>query len=213
MNLKTVNTTCTSQSRRTLLDCLLFLAAFVRQPGQIGALFPSSRSLATAMIQPLDLRHAETVVELGPGTGAFTRLLVDQLPQSALCLALEVDSARSRVLQSRFQRVIVYNRSAEALGACLRRHGRRKADCIISGLPWASMNLCAQSRILEAIFANIQSYGMLTTFGYLHCRDFPNAVNMRRILRSRFATFQPSQIIWKNVPPAIVYTCSSIHPK
>ena len=55
-----------------LIEHLEFFHAFIREPASVGALSPSSRALAMAMIDGFDLRHADTIVELGPGTGAFT---------------------------------------------------------------------------------------------------------------------------------------------
>ena len=60
-----------------LTENLSFLRAWLRAPHRVGALAPSGPALArlmTAQINALD----GPVIELGPGTGAFTRALLDQ---------------------------------------------------------------------------------------------------------------------------------------
>ena len=56
-----------------------FLKSYLSTPGNVGAVAPSSPYLARRMIEELDLEGADTVVELGPGTGAFTGFILDGL--------------------------------------------------------------------------------------------------------------------------------------
>ena len=55
-----------------IIEHFEFFQAFMREPASVGALSPSSRALAMAMIQGCALKSADAIVELGPGTGAFT---------------------------------------------------------------------------------------------------------------------------------------------
>ena len=57
---------------------LLFWRRYLRRPLGIGALAPSSASLARAMVRVLDPKPTDTVVELGPGTGPVTEALVER---------------------------------------------------------------------------------------------------------------------------------------
>ena len=50
---------------------LLFWRRYLRRPLGVGALAPSSASLARAMVRVLDPKPTDTVVELGPGTGVL----------------------------------------------------------------------------------------------------------------------------------------------
>ena len=49
-----------------------FLREFISQPGSIGAVTPSGKVLASRMLDGISLDRSSVVVELGPGTGAFT---------------------------------------------------------------------------------------------------------------------------------------------
>jgi phospholipid N-methyltransferase len=85
---------------------------------------------------------------------------------------------------------------------------RKKADYIVSGLPWANISPETQDRIMEAVVASLADGGIFTTFAYLHARWLPKARQFRRALEDRFAHVETSPVIWRNLPPAFVYRCS-----
>ena len=51
---------------------------FLCNPGQVGAFCASSQALAVEMTRCIGMETAGTVVELGPGTGAITREIVEK---------------------------------------------------------------------------------------------------------------------------------------
>jgi phosphatidylethanolamine/phosphatidyl-N-methylethanolamine N-methyltransferase len=190
-----------------IVEHFQFFQAFMREPASVGALSPSSRALAQAMLQGCSFGQADTVIELGAGTGAFTGLILKRIKQSATFIAIELDPIHARRLHRRFPGLAVYNDTAENLADCLALHGKSKADHIISGLPWANIPRIEQNRIMDAILSCLAPNGLFTTFAYLHARWLPKARQFRRVLRQSFATTQISPIIWKNFPPALVYRC------
>jgi phospholipid N-methyltransferase len=186
---------------------LHFLKAFLRKPMTMGAACPSSLSLARAMLQDCDLRSAEVVVELGPGTGAFTRVILERIRPQTLFLALEVDQACAARLRGELEGVAVYHDSAERLAHYLARHGRVQTDYVISGLPWTNMRPQVQDRILNAVIQCLGPRGVFTTFAYAHAYWLPTAVRFRKRLRQHFGSVKTSRLVWRNLPPAYVYRC------
>ena len=186
---------------------LHFLKAFLRKPMTIGAACPSSPSLARAMLQDCDLRSAEVVVELGPGTGAFTRVILERIRPQTLFLALEVDQTCVARLRGELEGVAVYQDSAERLVHYLARLGRVQTDYVISGLPWANMRPQVQDRILNAVIQCLGPRGVFTTFAYAHAYWLPTAVRFRKRLRQHFGSVKTSRLVWRNLPPAYVYRC------
>src|SRR5437867_6378264 len=170
-----------------LAERLEFLGAFLRKPASTGSFAPSSPWLARAMVRGCDLKKAKVVVEFGPGTGAFTRLILHRIEKHTTFIALELDAEHVRRLRQRFPSLHVYNDSAEKLQRYLPRHGRKKADYIISGLPWANMPVKVQERILDAVLASLSPEGMFTTFTYVHACWLPSARRFRKRLREHFA--------------------------
>src|SRR5437773_6953190 len=118
-----------------MAERLRFLGAFLREPARVGSFAPSSPALAQAMLFGCDLRCAKTVVEFGPGTGAFTRLILERIGRHTAFFALELDDKHVRGLRLRFPAVSIYHDSADKIQKYLAHHRRTKADYIISGLP------------------------------------------------------------------------------
>ena len=61
-----------SSNGTSLREHALLFSRFLRSPRTVGAVTASSRALAEAMVDGIDLRQPGRIVELGPGTGAFT---------------------------------------------------------------------------------------------------------------------------------------------
>ena len=83
------------------------LSTFIRQPFRTGTVVPSSLGLAELMVEDMGLGSADTVVELGPGTGVFTRVIAERVRPDALVLAFEIDETLARELQQQMPRVRV----------------------------------------------------------------------------------------------------------
>jgi phosphatidylethanolamine/phosphatidyl-N-methylethanolamine N-methyltransferase len=191
-----------------LVEHLEFFQAFIREPASVGALSPSSRALALAMIHGFDLRHANTVVELGAGTGAFTGPILERIGKHTTFLAMELDPIHARGLKRRFPGLAVYNDSAERMLEYLALHQKDTADYVISGLPWANIPPESQDRIMDEIHTSLGSHGVFSTFAYLHARWLPKARQFRRALQQRFGRVETSPVVWRNLPPAFVYRCT-----
>ena len=101
-----------------------------------AAIAPSSNSLVQAMLEPLPLRTAKVVVELGPGTGVMTRALLDRMPQNAVLFAFEINPRFFRYLSgtSSDPRLHLINASAETLEEEFRRRGTKRVDAVVSSL-------------------------------------------------------------------------------
>lgn len=188
-------------------DHVHFLGAFVKRPFDTGAVAPSSARLAERMTEGMGLAEAETVVELGPGTGVFTRVIQVQLKPQAHFLCLEINPQLAEVLAGRFPRAQVVNDCAENLARHLEAGGRSSADCVISGLPWAAFKRERQERLLGAVVGALRPGGRFATFAYLHASWLQPGRRFRGLLESRFPRVETSAVVWRNLPPAFVYRC------
>ncbi len=189
-------------------DHVQFLGAFVKRPLDTGAVAPSSARLAAAMAETMGLAEAHVVVELGPGTGAFTRVIQNHLRPDAHLLCLEINPELASALADRFPRAQVVNDSAENMGQHIQALGRSSADCVISGLPWAAFSRERQRKLLSAVVAVLRPGGRFATFAYIHAAWLPPGRRFRRLLESTFPDVTTSRVVWRNLPPAFVYRCS-----
>lgn len=184
-----------------------FFRVFLFQPSRTSAIIPSSRALAERMTEGLDLKNANVVVELGAGTGAFTRAILKQVRPEATVLVMEIDPLFASHLAGKFTRVHVANDSAERLDEHLKRLGHESADCVVSGLPWAGFPDEEQHRILSAVYRVLRPGGHLVTYAYNHMIRSRGGRQFRQLLESHFSSVTRSRTVWTNLPPAFVYRC------
>jgi phospholipid N-methyltransferase len=173
------------------------LKTFVRQPFRTGTLVPSSRALAELMTEDMGLATADTVVELGAGTGPFTRLIAEHVKPDALVLVFEIDPMLASQLQPLVPRVRVVNDSAEHLGDHLRAAGRVAADAILSGLPWANFSHELQQRLLRAVVLGLRPGGRFATFAYVPAAQLPAGRRFRSLLESSFTRVETTRIVYR----------------
>jgi phosphatidylethanolamine/phosphatidyl-N-methylethanolamine N-methyltransferase len=190
----------------TVRDHLQLLGKFLRHPRTVGAVAPSSAALAREMVAGVGRSDAERVVELGPGTGSFTRAIVGRLGPRGRLLAVDVDAAFVDGIRRRWPNVDCVCASAETLPELAAARGFLPVDRIISGLPFASLPEAITRRILDGIEKTLRPGGTFTTFQYVHAYRLPPAVAFRRELTRRMAAPPKATFVMRNVPPAWVLT-------
>lgn len=195
---------------------LLFLREFVRAPLRTASVVPSSRFLAERMISPLHARdwsrRPPVVLELGPGTGAFTRVVQQSAPAGTRHLGVELNPLMAQHLSEAFPAVEVVVGPAADLPGMLDARGIDGVDLIISGLPWQSFAGPAGPRLVDTIASCLAPGGTYTQFTYSWTRWAPPAKRQHRTLHESFDEVQVSRTIWRNLPPAFVYTSTGPTP-
>src|SRR5205814_124645 len=114
------------------LDFLEFFRALLADPARVSAIAPSSRTLARLITQEI-FPGEGPVIELGPGTGSFTKALLQRGLAESDLLLIEYGSDFVRLLQQRFPQARVLWMDA----AQLSRYERfmAPAAAVVSGLP------------------------------------------------------------------------------
>lgn len=189
----------------TVRDHLQLLGKFLRHPRTVGAVAPSSAALARRMVDGIGAA-GERIVELGPGTGSFTRAIVERLAPGARLLAIEIDPAFAEGIRRRWPAVECVCASAEELPSLGAARGFVPVDRIISGLPFASLPEAITRGILDGIEQTLRPEGTFTTFQYVHAYGLPPAVAFRHDLTRRLGAPPTSALVLLNVPPAWVLT-------
>lgn len=115
---------------------ILFLKDFLLNPAKIGSITPSSSYLTEKLLASLPWERFNVIVELGAGTGVFTEYAAAHKRPDSVFLVIEQDPQMQKALKARFPQVL-FGSQAEDLPALMRLHNLPKADCIISGLPFA----------------------------------------------------------------------------
>lgn len=170
-----------------------------------GAICPSSSHLAEAMASN-ELLSTGCVVELGPGTGAITEKILTKIPKDCTFFTLEINPAFSAELKEKFPNTTVYSDSAENIHKYLQKHNLKQCDAVISSLPWTFFDQQTQKQIFTSIYNSLAANGKMITYSYLHSLIFPSGKRFQKLLSHHFPNLQ-KKIVWKNLPPAIVYEC------
>ena len=186
------------QARTAPEKRLAFFQGFLREPQQVGSVIPSSRFLERRLVNISTVRHARTVVELGPGTGGTTHALLRALPAAARLLAIEIDPHFAALLREDIAdpRFGIEQGSAGDIGAMLGRHGLSAPDVVISGIPFSTMPARVGQDILRAVWTALAPGGRFVAYQF---RD-------RIAVLGRTILGEPEvDVELLNVPPMRVY--------
>ena len=181
-----------------------FLKEFISAPQNVGAIAPSSRHLGETVISAANVPAASVVVEFGPGTGAITEVLVEQVKPGATLFALEINEDFVALLKHRFPDLNVIHDSATETRTHLDKMSLPHCDAIVSGLPWTMFSETLQDELLNAVVDSLRPGGIFATYMYLQSLVLPSGIRFRRKLRDRFARCGITETVWRNIPPARV---------
>lgn len=186
------------EKQPSFIDILCFLNAWISDPACVGAVAPSSGALAELIaseITPI----SGTVVELGPGTGVFTRAVLGRGVSEEKMTLIESLPEFAELLRRRFPKARVLCMDA----ARLRERSLFEEACVgavISGLPLLNMSPRKIISILRGTFCYMNAQGAFYQFTYGPRCPVPRALLDRLGLR---ATRLGCAVF--NFPPATVY--------
>lgn len=183
------------------------LKKFLQHPLQVGAIAPSGEILCRELTDWLELDKAAAAAELGPGTGVVTEAIIRRCNSKCDFFAVELDPEICRLLQENMPQVCVCNANACDLKKLCQARNIEQLDAVVSGLPWASFPASLQQTIIDAVLESLPSGGRFSTFAYLQGMVLPGGIHFRKLLKKKFSHVELSAIIWKNLPPAVVYRC------
>jgi phosphatidylethanolamine/phosphatidyl-N-methylethanolamine N-methyltransferase len=179
-------------------DTAEFISHWLSDPKRIGALAPSGTALAKLITAEISSRTAP-VIELGPGTGVFTRALLQAgiAPRQLALIEYLPDFAAK--LQEQFPQAQIVAMDAAKLGS-VELFGHGEAGAVISGLPLLSMPARKVLAIIQGAFVHLRPSGALYQFTYV-----PRCPIHKRILDRLGLKAEHCGTAVVNFPPAFVY--------
>jgi phospholipid N-methyltransferase len=179
---------------------VLFSRNFIKHPRMLGSLIPSSRFLVNRLLDQVEWDRASTIVEYGPGVGTFTGEILRRLRPGGSLVAIDTNRDFARYLSRtlRDDRLHVIEGSAAEAQDSLRERGLGRADYVISGIPYSTMNPSLRERILKTTHDVLQPDGSFLVY------QFTRAVlpHLRRVFPQVDQEFEP-----RNIMPARLFYC------
>ena len=180
----------------------------------IGALAPSSKSLAIAMTRFVDKDKPQCILEVGAGTGAITKHLLNKLGTEHKVDTVEIMPKLAAILKRKFADQANLNIHAIDL---LKFNPDYKYDLIISSLPFNSLPPDTTKELIDKITKLAKPGARLTFFEYnkilqkfVYFFVSKNARNdydnNRSIITGFINKYQiEEQVVKCNLPPALVH--------
>jgi phosphatidylethanolamine/phosphatidyl-N-methylethanolamine N-methyltransferase len=187
------------------LDMLSFLGAWISDPGRVGAVAPSGGGLAALIARELTASSG-SVIELGPGTGVFTRAVLARGVKEENMTLIEYLPEFVELLQLRFPKARVLCMDAARLRE-RRLFESASVGAVVSGLPLLSMSSKRVFYILKGAFSYMEPMGAFYQFTYgPRCpvpRSFLDRLGLKSTRLGR---------VLLNMPPATVYRITRRRP-
>src|SRR3546814_19739940 len=119
----------------------MFFRQFIKHPGMIGSVIPSSRQLVDSMLEGVDWQRTRLFVEYGPGVGTFTRPILDRLHPDATLLAIDLNLDFVAYLEAEIAdpRLRIVHGSAADVRRFIKDAGYAQADYVLSRIPFSTL--------------------------------------------------------------------------
>lgn len=177
---------------------IIFLKNFIHNPRQIGSIIPSSKKLSKKMAEQIDYNKANCIIELGPGVGPYTEIILKKKRESTCYIAFEKNEDMSTILKEKFPGITIYKK-AEEMTEVIQKNHINNIDYIISGLPFTVLKKDIRETILNQIYDNLNEGGKFITFQY--------SLDLYKYLKNKYSKLE-IKFITINIPMAFIYVCT-----
>jgi len=159
---------------------------------------PSSRFLTRRVSECGRVERARVIVELGPGTGVMTGPLLESMPSDGQLIAIEINKAFADLLRREFEdpRLSVYEGSAVDIELALAKQGLDRADLVVSGIPFSTLDEGVGRATLEAAKRVLAPGGRFVAYQFRS--------HVARQAEPVFGRPQTHSGFW-NIPPMKIY--------
>lgn len=185
--------------RARATEYLDFLAAWVKKPRQTASVVPSSRYLARLMVAQINPQDDGRVLELGGGTGVFTRAILETGLTPDKLEVVEINPAFARGLRRHFPHVSILETPAQIVSTAT-AGSPGDYQTVVSGLPLLAMDRYMHFDILSESFRMLRPGGSFVQFTY----SMRPPVNRDVMEALGLDVVRAGQTV-RNFPPATVF--------
>lgn len=179
------------------LGTKLFMQRVLRNPRQLGAVLPSSRHLCALLARHAFVDDDSPIIELGGGSGALTRALMEAGIRPSRIYVIELDLTLANYLKSALPGVTVIHGDAARLREILPADVLGKVRRVISGIPMINLPEAVRRKILESCFDIMAVDGAYLQYTYSPLSSINHKTYQLKKKRLGTSFF--------NLPPATVW--------
>ena len=196
-----------------------FLSQVLRNYQSTGAIAPSTPFLAHSMVKSIFDSKSKRILEVGCGTGAFTKAILKKLSTGDELHIVEVNDIFCKDIENRILKpfrqnnpdipVYIHNELLEnaPIEGCF--------DSIICGLPFNNFPLLLVENLFSTMLNHLKEGGELAYFEYLGVRSIKTTFGTSKLRKEtanrtadinlRIHNFNGSiNSVWPNFPPCRV---------
>jgi phospholipid N-methyltransferase len=178
---------------------LKFFVEGIKNIKTTGTITRSSRFVCRRLIKGIDFDTAKCIVELGGGDGVVTKHILENMGADTKLITFEILPQFCDLLRNlNDDRLIVAQDSAENIQKYLIENGFKKADYVVSTLPFVNIPEDIGTRILNVAKENLKTGGIFSQLNY--------SLLTKDLYQSIFGNVD-FDFIMRNVPPAFILTC------
>lgn len=176
---------------------MFFLKYFFKSVKYTGAVSPSSPFLAREIVNRAEIEGAKTIIELGPGTGAITREILERKPKDCDLWTFEINKDFVKYLEKEYPEARHIHADVSQLKETLKKNNVSRVDTIISGIPFTAFRDKECDEMLGEIDSVMNENSRLVLFTYSPIR-----------FKTFFSWFRKLDMSYVplNIPPAHVLT-------
>ena len=179
------------------LDEVAFIRSWIDKPLSVGAVTPSGKMLARAMARAVDPAVPGPIIELGPGTGAVTKALVEHGIEPSRLVLVEFNPSFCRLLRTRYPGATVIQGDAYRIQHLLGGLLKEPAAAVVSGLPLQTKPFKRRIALIDEAFGLMAPGAPFVQFTYAMVTPIPK--------KHADVVGEPSELVWQNLPPARVW--------
>ncbi len=158
------------------------------------------------MARGLEIDPNESVMELGPGTGALTDQIRHILSDDDGYIGIELEPQFVVLLRELFPNLRFEQNTVTRAFQVHADSGTPPVKAVISGLSISTMPAPVIDEIIRNLDRLLQPGSVFRMFQYVHAYYLPSAIRFRRSMASLFSDYRCETLVVRNFPPAFVLT-------
>lgn len=178
----------------------LFFYKFLTQGTRIASVWPSSKALAEKMCKYVNPEVPQTIIELGAGTGAVTKVALEKMHPESSLIVMESDPELASFLSKYQTKAKILVCDVLDIAEQLDKVNVKNFDVMISSLPLVNLPHAVEVEVLKYFKNSAKNdqvpFSQLTEIPWFYLKTY----------RSLFEKVE-FEFVLLNIPPAGVYHC------